>query len=273
MPLVRYLSYAFSFLAIMSLGSCSKRNYVYFNDLPDSTIYREYIRNAVEAKIQPGDALAIRVTTLSPEANQLFNSGTMPVSAISGLSSVTNASANAPVLENQGYLVDSEGNIDFPVLGKIRLAGLTRSEARQKIAQGVSQTAQNPIVDLRIVNFKVTVIGEVMRPGVYTVPNGEVNVLEALGMAGDMTPLAVRDNVLIIREKNNHRFAQRINMHNKSMLNDTMFNLQQNDIVYVQPDNKLRNRQANNSSELYRIIPIIISTLSVITLALVRWPK
>lgn len=269
----RYLSFLPFLFALFLLSSCSKRNYVYFNDLPDSTIYREHILNAVEAKIQPGDALAIRVTTLSPEANQLFNSGTMSISAIPGLSTTTHSGNTSPVVENQGYLVDAEGNIDFPVLGKIQLAGLTRTEAKEKLVRGVSQTAQNPIVDLRIINFKVTVIGEVMRPGTYTIPNGEVNILEALGLAGDMTPLAVRDNVLVIREKNNQRYAQRINMHNKSVLNDTMYNLQQNDIVYVQPDNKLRNRQANNSSELYRIIPIIISTLSVITLALVRWPK
>lgn len=259
---------------VVLFSSCAKRNYVYFSDLPDSTIYKEKILNDVEPRIQPGDALAIRVTTLSPEANQLFNSGTMPISAVSGLRGTTNAEGNTtPMVENQGYLVDPDGNIEFPILGKINLGGMTRNEARERIARGVSQTAQDPIVDLRIVNFKVTVIGEVTRPGTYTVPNGKVNLLEALGMAGDMTSMAVRNNVLVIREKNKQRYAQRINMHEKALLNDTLFNLQQNDIVYVQPDNKLRNRQVNNSSELYRIIPIVLSTLSVITLAMIRWPK
>lgn len=265
------------FLALIGLvlfsGSCAKRNYVYFSDLPDSTIYKEQIKNEVEARIQPGDALAIRVTTLSPEANQLFNSGTMPISAVSGLRGTVSAEGGSPVVENQGYLVDRDGNIEFPILGKIQVGGLTRNEARERIAAGVAKTAQNPMVDLRIVNFKVTVIGEVARPGTYTIPNGQVNLLEALGMAGDMTSMAVRNNVLVIREKDKNRYAQRVNMHEKALLNDTLFNLQQNDIVYVQPDNKLRNRQANNSSELYRIIPIIVSTLSVITVALVRWPR
>lgn len=253
-------------------SSCAKRNYVYFSNLPDSVVYKTPITNNIEPEIQAGDALAIKVTTLSPEANVLFNSGSMPLStslgSTTGLLSATN---NSPVVENQGYLVDSKGDIEFPVLGKVHVAGLSRSQARDVIAAGVAKTAQDPIVDLRIINFKVTVIGEVARPGTFSVPNGKINVLEALGMAGDLTPLAVRDNVLVIHEKDGVRSTQRINLHDKAILDAPYFNLQQNDIVYVQPDNQLRTRQANNSSEVYRIVPLLVSIGTLISLVFIRF--
>ncbi|HEY0299643.1 MAG TPA: polysaccharide biosynthesis/export family protein [Arachidicoccus sp.] len=250
--------FSFSFL----FQSCvTKRNLVYFSNLPDSTLYREAITNQTEPVIQPNDLLNIKVATLSPDANILFNSGSLPMN-----NAQTGISQSADVAAVQGYLVDQNGQIDFPVLGKITLGGLTREQARNMIAAEVAKTAKDPIVNIQIVNFKVTVIGEVAKPGMFSIANNKVNVLEALGMAGDMTPYAVRENVLIIHEKDGVRSTERLNLTDKNIFNSPFFYLQQNDIVYVQPENRLKAKQADPSR--LQIWSLILSTISVLVVSI-----
>ncbi|SEA62300.1 polysaccharide export outer membrane protein [Arachidicoccus rhizosphaerae] len=254
--------------AMFLLQSCAttKRNLVYFSNLPDSVVYNELITNNVEPKIQPGDALAIKVTTLNPDANILFNSGSLPMDNQStGVSSSVSATASLP----DGYIVDDDGFIDFPQLGKIKLEGLTKEQAQQKIAVEVAKTAKEPIINIRILNFKISVLGEVQRSGSFTIPNNKINVLEALSLAGDMTPYAIRDDVLVIREHNGHRIVKHINFNDKALLNSPFYNLQQNDIVYVRPENKLKAAQAANPA-LNRSLPIISASVSVIAILLSR---
>lgn len=249
------------------MQSCAttKRNLVYFSDLGDSTAYEELIKNQVKPKLQSGDALAVKVTTLNPDANILFNSGSLPMNnEATGVSSGVSTTAVLP----DGYIIDDNGDIEFPVIGKIRLKGLTKEEAQEKIAVEVTKTAKNPIVNIRILNFKVTVIGEVQRPGTFTIPNNKINVLEALGMAGDMTPYAIRNNVMIIREQNGERHVNYLNFNDKNTLNSPYFNLQQNDVVYVQPENDLKSQQANVNS--YRWIPILTAAISALAIVLSR---
>lgn len=248
------------------MPSCvTKRNLVYFSNLPDSLSYNELIRNHVDSKIQSGDALGIKVTTLNPDANILFNSGSLPMNnQTTGVSSSVSATAVLP----EGYIVDENGNIDFPILGQINLKGLTKEEAQKRIALEVSKTAKDPIVNVRILNFRVTVIGEVTKPGTFTIPNSRINVLEAVGLAGDMTPFAVRNNVMIIRELNGTRTIQHIDFNNKELLNSPYYYLQQNDIVYVQPDNKLKSSQAD--TRYIRIVPILTAAISALAIVLSR---
>lgn len=248
------------------LNSCAtKRNLVYFSNLPDSTLYREAILNHREAKIQPGDALSIKVSTLNPDANIMFNSGSLPMSNLStGVSSGVTSTSTSP----DGFIVDENGQIAFPVLGLLSLKGLSVKEAQTKIANEIAKSAKNPIVNIRILNYKITVIGEVSKPGIYSVSNNKINILEAIGMAGDMTPYAIRSNVILIREENGERTVNHIDFNNKSILNSPYYNLKQNDIVYVQPENRLKAAQANNGD--YRLWSIILSGISVLSIVLYR---
>ena len=178
--------------------------------------------------IQPDDILTISVSSLNPESNVLFNNVILPTTANSG-------GVIAATKVNEGYLVDKSGFINFPVIGKVMLAGLTKEQAIEKMTSEIKVHVKNPIVNVRFTNFKVTVIGEVFKPSTFTVPTEKINVLEALGLAGDMTAYAKRENVLIIREQQGVRKAARINLNDKDVLNSPYFYLQQNDIVYVEP--------------------------------------
>lgn len=264
------------FLIVFVVSSCStNRNLVYFNNLPPGGDTAQIV-NKMSAKIEKGDVLGITITTLSPEYNQLFSTGAAPqapvttaiVPATATAAGISNASADPA---RNGYLVDENGQVNLPVLGKVDVLGLTRKEAQDKLTAEVAKTAKTPIVNIRFLNYKVTVIGEVARPGSFNVPDERVNVLEALGMAGDLTPYAIRENILVIREKDGTRTMQRINLADKNVFNSPYFYLQQNDVVYVQPENTLKARQADASN--YRWVPIAtagISAIAVILASLLR---
>ncbi|NDK57502.1 polysaccharide biosynthesis/export family protein [Pontibacter fetidus] len=249
-------------IALLLLASCSQRNLVYFSDLKEQDVYSEKIINNAEPQIQPGDILSITVNSLSPESNILFNKG----GAVSPTAdaSILNASNK---IKDEGYLVDESGAVDFPVLGKVMVTGLTAKEAKDKFVTQLSKYLKDPIVNVRFLNFKVTVIGEVNRPSTFEVPNGKVSVLEALGMAGDMTVYGKRENVLIVREKEGQRSMTRINLNNKEFLASPYFYLQQNDIVYVEPD-KAKAAQANPNN---RFIPIMVAAISALAIILTRF--
>jgi polysaccharide export outer membrane protein len=223
-----------SLCLLVVFSSCTKRNLVYFSDLPQGTDFKTPVKNYSAPKIQADDILSITVSSLNPESNVLFNNILLPTAS---------SFANAQVVANkidEGYLVDKNGSINFPVIGKINLAGLSKEEATEKMAGLIKEHVKNPIVNIRFLNFKVTVIGEVTKPATFTVPTEKINVLEALGLAGDMTTYGRRENVLIIREKDGVRSTARINLNNKEVLTSPYFYLQQNDIVYVEPDNKVK---------------------------------
>ncbi|MGI4886624.1 MAG: polysaccharide biosynthesis/export family protein [Janthinobacterium lividum] len=254
------LVYAALYLAIFFLGACTTgRNLVYFSDLNNATPNQTPIKNSIEPKIEAGDLLSIIVSSLNAETNQAFNSGVL-------LPTLTGSNAGATVVNriNEGYLVDSNGEINFPIVGKIKLAGLTKEEATEKMIGVVGKSAKSPVVTIRFLNFRVTVIGEVSRPSTFTVPTEKINVLEALGLAGDMTGYGRRDDVLIIREKNNVRTTTRINLNNKSTLDSPYFYLQQNDIVYVEPDKAKALQVSTRSINL----PIYLSVISVLVILL-----
>jgi len=137
----------------------------------------------------------------------------------------------------QSYLVDSNGNIDFPVLGTLKLAGLNRIQATAMIKDMLKEYLNNPIVIVRNVNFKVSVLGEVRNPGVYTIQNDRITILEALALAGDLTIQAERHNVMVIREEGNKKTYNRVNLTSEEIFNSPMYYLTQNDVIYVTPNN------------------------------------
>ncbi|PRY06763.1 polysaccharide export outer membrane protein [Pontibacter ummariensis] len=243
---------AFSLCSLLLFASCSTSNIAYLSDLEDTAVFEADLASSKEPVIQPGDLLGITMSSQSPESNALFNSGVM-------LTSSNTKSINASSSLNEGYQVDDNGNISFPYIGKIQLGGLSQEEATEKVASVLSKYAKEPIVNIRITNFKVTVIGEVNRPSVVTVPAAKVNILEALGYAGDMTPFGKRESVLIIRDTNGVRSTVRVNLNSKSLLNSPYYYLQQNDIVYVEP-NKAKALQS--SPRTYNL-PVWLSLASL----------
>lgn len=250
------------------LCSCTpQRNLVYFSDLAPQGDTTEIVSKA-QAKIEKGDILGINIITMNPEYNQLFYSGSLSQSLAVPSTSGSNGSSNNFDGTRNGYLVDENGQVNLPVLGKIDLVGLTRQQAQDKITAEVAKTAKDPIVNVKFLNYKVTVIGEVSHPGSFTVPDERVNVLEALGMAGDMTPYSVRENVLVVREKEGKRTMERLDLTKKEVFQSPYFYLQQNDVVYVQPENKLKARQAGGDN--LRIWSLVLTSVSVISLALTR---
>ena len=253
-------------LAILSfcLFSCSKRNLVYFSDIDPFSDFTVTVGQSNEPRIQVDDLLSITVTSLNPESNMLFNVGVLMPSGDRANTVVSN-----PVNEN--YLVDKNGNINYPVIGLIKLEGLTKQEAVNKMSQLLNEYVKDPIINIRFMNFKVTVIGEVTNPNSFIIPTEKITVLEALGLAGDMTAYGKRENVLVIREKEGVRTATRINFNEKDVLNSPYFYLQQNDIVYVEPY-KTKAIQADTNPVNVAIITSTISLLTIVILNF-RWTR
>jgi polysaccharide export outer membrane protein len=253
--IVRILQ-VFIFFAFVS---CSPtRNIVYLSDLKVGE-YSEEIKNRTDPKIQPDDVLSITVSSLNPESNLLFNSGVLQTLGTTNSTPTTSRAS-------EGYLVDQKGTINFPVLGRVELAGLSKEQATDKMTAEIKKSVKNPIVNLRFLNFKVTVIGEVNKPSTFTVSSERLNIIEALGLAGDLTAYGRRENILIIREQNGIRSTSRVNLASKDILNSRSFYLQQNDIVYVEPV-KTRAIQTSAGASYLPILSLVISTLSILLLA------
>lgn len=254
----KYLIY---FLSLFTLASCSKQNLAYFNDLPEQSTFKEQIKNITEPAIQPDDILSITVNSLNQQSNALFNKEVVDPAG----RSVAYAGSNNYIAD-AGYLVDQEGFIDFPVLGRIKLSGLTKQQAKDELIKRLKNYLKEPTVNIRFLNFRVTVIGEVDRPSTLTIPSEKINVLEALGMAGDMTVYGKRENVLVIREAGGIRTMTRLDLTKKDAFNSPYFYLKQNDVVYVEP-NKLRQSVATTDT---RFVTIALAATSTITLVIWR---
>lgn len=252
------------FIALLLLASCAsnKKNLTtYLGDINNNFESVRPIENNVETKIQPRDLLTISVSSTSPETTSLFSTGA--AQAPSTGTGTGNASASASGTSQAGYLVDTEGYIKFPVLGKIKMSGLTAEQASERITNLIAENyVKAPIVNVNISNFRITVIGEVKNPQTFTVPTARVNIFEAIGLAGDVTALGKKNNVLIIRELNGNRSTVKVNLTNKEVLNSPYFYLRQNDIVYVQQGKAARPPQ--NTLSIVLTVATIISTLSLV---------
>lgn len=247
------------FFLLLLFTSCSKRNLTYFSNLDNQEVYTETIEKGEQPTIQPDDILDITVSSLSPEANSLFNIGTMP--------NVNSLDRNYQSQSTtSGFLVNNEGYIDYPILGKIKLGGLTKEETKQKLQALLEDYLKNPIVNIRFLNYRITVIGEVTNPSTFILASEKINILTALGMAGDLTVFGKRENVLLIREEDGKRTMARLNLNDREVLNSPYFYLQQNDIIYVEPVTSKRPEFSNN----LRIASIVVSIASVLSILLIR---
>lgn len=248
------------FLAVVSF-SCSTRNLIYFSDLPPAAIHTEKAAGIADQVIRAADYISVRVSTLNPETNLLFNTGVIP-----SLGNNTTVS-NSDFLSSDGYRVDKDGAINFPVLGKVVLGGLTIDEATEKLTGLLENEAKNPIVNIKLLNFKITVLGEVSSPGTFSVPSENINIVEAIGLAGDLTPYGKRENLLIVRVQDGVRTTARLNLNKKDIFSSPYFYLQQNDIIYVEP---VRAR-AEQASLARSNISIALSMISILSFAIMQF--
>ena len=247
--------------ALMMLGSCSTKNVAYFKN--SSSVDLEPSRMLYDARIMPKDILTITVSTSDADAAIPFNM-TVPTPLTQGQ---RNTYSQALL---QSYLVDNNGNIDFPRVGQLHVGGLTKSEAEklilEKIKPYMSKT-ETPIVTVRMSNYKISVLGEVTRPGMYTVTNEKISILEALAQAGDLTIYGVRNNVKLIREDSTGKKSIHVlNLNDANLINSPYYYLQQNDIVYVEPNKvKAQNSSVGSMTTLwFSATSILISLTSLL---------
>lgn len=251
------LPLALCVMALMVLGSCgSRKNMVYLQ--PDSTEintkYEQYI-----PKIQVNDILTLAVTAADPKVTAPFN----PVSTMSS----ANMTQATDMALRPTYTVSEDGTITLPMLGKVHVAGLTRLEAIEKIRLELGQYIKDPGVNINFNNFRISVLGEVARPGSFTFPSERVTILEALGTAGDLTIRGIRNNVMVIREANGRKTIHRLDLTKQDVLNSPYYYLGQNDVVYVEPNKSQINNSklGANSNIIISIASLLITVISVLT--------
>ena len=229
---------------ISILASCSSTQKIkYFQDIPDSGVVKTIPAAPYnEPKVQVGDLLNVNVQTLDPLATQMVNMGNtiVPGSASTSSTGGTASAAALSTLSQQqttsGYMVDKNGTIDIPILGKISVVNHTTSELKEIIKSEADKYYKDPVVIVRLINFSVSVTGEVLKPGVYVMPTEKVSIINAIAMAGDLTIFGKRENVLLIRENvDGTKTAYRINLKKSDIMSSPIYYLRQNDIIYVEP--------------------------------------
>ena len=240
---------------IFLAGCSSYKKVPYMQDPETVNSYGKEIP-LYDAKIMPKDLLSITVNTSDPRAAAPFN---LTVQSPLNTNIKDMYTTTQPAL--QQYLVNNEGEIDFPVLGKIKVGGLTKNEAESMIREKLQPyLKETPIVTVRMANYKISVLGEVKSPGTFTVSNEKVNVLEALAMAGDMTIYGVRDNVKLIREDaQGKRQIVMLDLTKSDLVLSPYFYLQQNDILYVTP-----NKTVSKNSDIGNTTTIAVSATSIL---------
>ena len=213
------------------------------------------IHNQKTIKIQPNDVLDIKVHSQDILTAAPFN--LMPASASSFIS-------DPNILQLNGYLVDVDGFIDFPVLGRINIKGLSVGETKEKILNGLTEYLKTPVVNIRFLNFRVTVAGEVNRPGSFTVYNDRISLPEVLAMAGDLTPYANRDSILIVREAEGERTYASVNMSSNKLFESDYYFLQQNDYIYIEPIDAKRGAVSDTSNKVLPFVSAIVSVAALL---------
>jgi polysaccharide export outer membrane protein len=240
--------------------SCvSRKQLAYLRDVTSESVneINKNMQTQPETRVKITDALVITVSALDPEAVLPYN--------LPNVAYATPTSENLPTTPSfQYYTVDANGDIDFPVLGKLHVVGMTQSEVIDMIKGRLQGQLNNPIVSMRFLNAKVTVLGEVKNPGSYPLNNGGMTLLEALGAAGDLTQYGRRDNILITGENNGKIEFARLNLQSEDIFTSPYFYLQQNDVVYIEP-----NQARTTSNQSLSLWLSLVGTLSSATTVVV----
>ena len=248
-------------MVVAASGCVTKRSLTYLRDVtPESadSINKSFVPSA-EITIKPADALTIFVSALDPDAVAPYNLPTVTFN-----DPTSTVVRTTPMLLT--YRVDEEGYIEMPVLGKLHVAGLVRAEAENLIKSALEKQVLNPMVQVNLVSAKVSVLGEVARPGTVSISNGRLTVLEALAAAGDMTPYGRRDNLLITREVNGKMEFARLDLTKDNLLTSPYYYLQQNDVIYVSPNGVRAVNSANVSLWLSTVSTLASAATVIVTI-------
>jgi polysaccharide export outer membrane protein len=242
---------------IILLASCvDTRKAIYFNDVAVTDTVNSMV--GLEPVIQANDILSITVSSRDLQASAIFNAPNIPATP--------SGAPAAGIQQAAGYLVSQEGTINFPLLGLINVAGKSKKNVEYEIVNKLreGQLLFDPIVNIRYLNFRITVLGEVARPGVVQIPSEQVSILEAIGMAGDLTIFGKRENVLLIRQEGEKKVLKRFNLNSKDLLMSPYFYLKSNDIVYVEPERA----KIASGTRSQQLLPYIISGVSILALVI-----
>lgn len=218
--------------------------------------------NSFEPIFKSDDVISITVSAADMDTARPFN-----LSQGLELSSSTGSNASNVNERSNNYLIDSDGNIEFPVLGSLKVGGLTRIKLKKMLKAKLKTYINDPIVSVRLQNFKITVLGEVNRPGTYSILNERLTVIEAIGMAGDLTIKGKRQNVLVIRESDSLKTYHKIDLTSKNIFNLPAYYLTQNDVVYIEPNTSQTRRSRTNDNTLgvaFSAISIVLSALTIL---------
>lgn len=246
--------------SIFSTSCSNMKKATYFYGTAESTYPNVYTEN-LEPVLQENDLLSISVSSVNAEAAEMFN--------VSNVVATESSTLAGPRASASGYLIDPDGFIRFPVLGKIKAAGKTKKALREEITEAL-QTQKlliDPIVDVRYLNFKVSVLGEVEMPSVLTIPNEKISLLEALGLAGDITIYGNKENVALLREEDGVKKLRRIDLTSTELFSSPYYYLKSNDIIYVEPTQA----RVAEASLLKTWIPVILSTISLAIITIVNF--
>lgn len=240
-------------ILLVSCVSCvNTKQVIYFNDVADTALVVTQL--GLEPVIQRNDLLSISVSSLSLQATQVFNAPNVTASSNGYF-----GNGHSPV---EGYLVSNDGYIRFPMLGNIKAVGLTKKQLEDEVAHQLidHKLLFDPIVNIRYLNFRVTVLGEVGRPGVIYVPGEQISILEAIGQAGDLSIYGKRENVALIRQEGDQKIVRRLNLNSSQILKSPYFFLKSNDVVYVEPGKA----KVAAGSRGQQLLPVALSGISII---------
>ena len=243
------------FILLLTYSCASKKNYHYFNS---GNISQE-TNNNFSPKIKTGDLLDIQVLSFNKESVEPFN---LPI-----INSNIRAGYSNGISAQAGYLVDENGNVSFPVIGDLKVSDYSTIELADILKNKLKDYVQDPIVHIKIENFKITVLGEVRNPGTFQIPNERITIFEAIGLAGDLTINGIRKEITLIRDFNGKKEEVLINLTSKYLISSNYYYLSQNDVLYVKPNQAKVNSSTMSSSYgmFISIASLIITTINVLT--------
>lgn len=243
-------------VAALSMASCSTyKNINYIQDVEANKAEKIAINKGI--LIQPKDMISIVVSSRNPELAVMYN---LPVVSYQAGSETSTTGYQKLI----GYVVDNDGDIDFPILGKIHAAGMTRWDLAKEIKKQLENEVKDAVVTVQFMNFKISVLGEVTSPGTYSIEGDKITLLEALSLARDLTIFGRRDNISVIREQNGERVVYQVDIRSVEMFKSPAYYLQQNDVVYVEP-NKVRAGQSTINENNVKSVGLWVSVGSFLT--------
>lgn len=255
---------AYFLLVSCLMASCySSKKLSYFQDLREKLKDTIYVQGFEQTRIQPDDIIDIKIYTLDPELTNTINNAAAQTPSL-GASSTGIGSFPS----TSGYLVDKDGRIQLPQIGRVHVAGLTTVEASDTLTKRFEEIFKHPTVNVRLSNFRISVLGQVARPAMYVMPNEKVTILEALGYAGDLSVYGRRDNILIIRDLDNNgkKLYGRIDLNSSDVFHSEFYYLKKNDIVYVEPTKAFATNVDLDNTAKYLSLLLSFATLLLLVI-------